>query len=218
MGTKHISATESIVRYGYDYCLCFSWSILLFWCFINRLHAMWYQILWYRNATDNNVQHVVEVHSARVTAEEDVAKNSEDLLEQLDGEYCVGCPSIYNFHSAKFTSAAEIVWSWFNKYLRGMNHQISQFCVKMSCYIMHSSSFFSWGAFFAVTSAQERESISGVLNVVRTHANTLETLREDHAGQATSIEHTTSKTFQQQYRVGWLGFYFVLGKSNRNMI
>ncbi|KAG5043914.1 hypothetical protein JHK87_007829 [Glycine soja] len=101
MGTKHISATESIVR----------------------------------NATDNNVQHVVEVHSARVTAEEDVAKNSEDLLEQLD-----------------------------------------------------------------VTSAQERESISGVLNVVRTHANTLETLREDHNGQATSIEHTTSKTFQQQYR------------------
>lgn len=65
--------------------------------------------VWYRNATDNNVQHVVEVHSARVTAEEDVAKNSEDLLEQLDGEYCVGCPSIYNFHSAKFTSAAEIV-------------------------------------------------------------------------------------------------------------
>lgn len=55
------------------------------------------------------MQHVVEVHSARVTAEEDVAKNSEDLLEQLDGEYCVGCPSIYNFHSAKFTSAAEIV-------------------------------------------------------------------------------------------------------------
>ncbi|KAG4916479.1 hypothetical protein JHK87_054036 [Glycine soja] len=101
MGTKHISATESIVR----------------------------------NATDNNVQHVVEVDSARVAAEEDVAKNSEDLLEQLD-----------------------------------------------------------------VTSAQERESISGVLNVVRTHANTLETLREDHAGQATSIEHTTSETFQRQYR------------------
>ncbi|KAG5083963.1 hypothetical protein JHK82_054129 [Glycine max] len=88
-----------------------------------------------RNATDNNVQHVVEVDSARVAAEEDVAKNSEDLLEQLD-----------------------------------------------------------------VTSAQERESISGVLNVVRTHANTLETLREDHAGQATSIEHTTSETFQRQYR------------------
>lgn len=47
--------------------------------------------VWYRNATDNNVQHVVEVDSARVAAEEDVAKNSEDLLEQLDGEYyCVG--------------------------------------------------------------------------------------------------------------------------------
>ncbi|KAL2345244.1 hypothetical protein Fmac_006529 [Flemingia macrophylla] len=88
-----------------------------------------------RNATDNNVQHVTEVNSARVAAEEDVAKNSEDLLEQFD-----------------------------------------------------------------VLSAQERDSISGVLNVLRTHANALETLREDHAGQAASIEHTASETFQQQYR------------------
>ncbi|XP_020205961.1 kinesin-like protein KIN-5C [Cajanus cajan] len=101
MGTKHISATESIVR----------------------------------NATDNNVQHVIEINSARVAAEEDVAKNSEDLLGQFD-----------------------------------------------------------------VLSAQERESISGVLNVVGTHENTLEKLREDHAGQAASIEHTASETFQQQYR------------------
>jgi len=62
-------------------------------------------------------------------------------------------------------------------------------------------SFFSWIKFFAATSAQERESISGVLNVVRTHANTLETLREDHDGQAASIEHRASETFQQQFRV-----------------
>ncbi|CAJ1885017.1 unnamed protein product [Sphenostylis stenocarpa] len=88
-----------------------------------------------RNATDSNMQHVVEVNSARVAAEEEVAKNSEDLIEQFD-----------------------------------------------------------------VISAQERESISGVLNVVRTHANTLETLREDHDGQAASIEHRASETFQQQYR------------------
>ncbi|ESW34914.1 hypothetical protein PHAVU_001G191500 [Phaseolus vulgaris] len=101
MGTKHISATESIVR----------------------------------NATDSNVQHVVEVNSARVAAEEDVAKNSEDLIERFD-----------------------------------------------------------------VTSAQERECISGVLNVVRTHENTLETLREDHGGQAASIEHRASDAFQQQFR------------------
>ncbi|KAL9332105.1 hypothetical protein ACSQ67_001715 [Phaseolus vulgaris] len=101
MGTKHISATESIVR----------------------------------NATDSNVQHVVEVNSARVAAEEDVAKNSEDLIERFD-----------------------------------------------------------------VTSAQERECISGVLNVVRTHESTLETLREDHGGQAASIEHRASDAFQQQFR------------------
>ncbi|KAK7378809.1 hypothetical protein VNO80_04257 [Phaseolus coccineus] len=101
MGTKHISATESIVR----------------------------------NATDSNVQHVVEVNCARVAAEEDVAKNSEDLIERFD-----------------------------------------------------------------VTSTQERECISGVLNVVRTHENTLETLREDHGGQAASIEHRASDTFRQQFR------------------
>ena len=51
-------------------------------------------------------------------------------------------------------------------------------------------------------SAQERESISGVLDVVKTHSNTLETLREDHAGQAASIEHKACETFQQHYRVG----------------
>ncbi|KAK7337255.1 hypothetical protein VNO77_17820 [Canavalia gladiata] len=88
-----------------------------------------------RNATDSNMQHVIEVDSARTAAEEDVAKNSEDLLEQFD-----------------------------------------------------------------VTSAQERESISGVFNVVRTHANTLEKLREDHAGQTASIEQRACETFQQQYR------------------
>jgi len=45
-----------------------------------------YRLLWFRNATDSNVQHVVEVNSARVAAEEDVAKNSEDLIERFDGE------------------------------------------------------------------------------------------------------------------------------------
>ncbi|XP_061366744.1 kinesin-like protein KIN-5C isoform X2 [Gastrolobium bilobum] len=101
MGTKHISATLSLIR----------------------------------NASDSNEQHVMEIDSARVAAEEDVAENSEDLLEQFD-----------------------------------------------------------------VASAQERESISGVLDVVSNHANTLETFREDHAGQAASIEHKACETFQQQYR------------------
>ncbi|RDX94099.1 Kinesin-like protein KIN-5C, partial [Mucuna pruriens] len=125
-----------------------------------------------RIATDNNVQHVVEVNSARVAAEEDVAKNSEDLLEQFDGE----C------------------------YLMGHESPISHlfFFFQNVLYIVHSSFFL--GVVFAVSSAQERESISGVLNVVRTHANTLETLREDHSGQAASIEQTASETFQQQYR------------------
>jgi len=101
----------------------------------------------------------------------------------------------------------------YQKLKQRMHHQyLSPFSIKM-CLHMHLS-FFSWVTFFAVTSAQERESISGVLNVVRTHENTLETLREDHAGQAASIEHRASDTFQQQFRVCRLGFYFVFRSSN----
>ncbi|KAL4275651.1 hypothetical protein AHAS_Ahas20G0128500 [Arachis hypogaea] len=51
-----------------------------------------------------------------------------------------------------------------------------------------------------IMSAQERESISGMLDVVKTHSNTLETFREDHAGQASSIEEKARETFQQHYR------------------
>ncbi|RYQ83439.1 hypothetical protein Ahy_B10g102123 isoform A [Arachis hypogaea] len=52
----------------------------------------------------------------------------------------------------------------------------------------------------SIMSAQERESISGMLDVVKTHSNTLETFREDHAGQASSIEEKARETFQQHYR------------------
>ncbi|XP_057425345.1 kinesin-like protein KIN-5C [Lotus japonicus] len=101
MGTKHISASVSLIR----------------------------------NATDSNTQHEIEINSARVAAEEDVAKNSENVLQ---------------------------------------------------C--------------FGDMSEQERESISGMLSVVKTHANTIETFREDHSGQAASIEGRACEIFQQQYR------------------
>ncbi|CAK8544097.1 unnamed protein product [Lathyrus sativus] len=101
LGTKHIQATESLIR----------------------------------NARDSSEQHVAEVNSARAAAEEDVAKNSDDLLEQFDA-----------------------------------------------------------------TSAEERESVCSVVSVVKSHANTLEMFRENHAGQAASIEHKACETFQQEYR------------------
>ncbi|KAJ1379844.1 P-loop containing nucleoside triphosphate hydrolase [Sesbania bispinosa] len=101
IGTKHISAAESLIR----------------------------------NATDSNVQHDLEINSARFAAEEDVGKNSEDVLQLFDD-----------------------------------------------------------------MSVHERESISGMLNVVKTHVNTLETFREDHSGQAASIEERAREIFQQQYR------------------
>ncbi|XP_058739041.1 kinesin-like protein KIN-5C [Vicia villosa] len=101
LGTKHIHATESLIR----------------------------------NACDSSEQHVTEVNSARAAAEEDVAKNSDDLLEQFDA-----------------------------------------------------------------TSAEQRESVCSVVNVVKRHASTIELFRENHAGQAASIEHRASETFQQEFR------------------
>ncbi|XP_045809154.1 kinesin-like protein KIN-5C [Trifolium pratense] len=88
-----------------------------------------------RDATDSNMKHDIEINCARVTAEEDVAKNSDDVLQRFDD-----------------------------------------------------------------MSVQERGSISGMLNVVKTHVDTLETFREDHSGLTTSIEENSREIFQQKYR------------------
>ncbi|CAL0310527.1 unnamed protein product [Lupinus luteus] len=53
---------------------------------------------------------------------------------------------------------------------------------------------------FDVMSAQEQECITGMADVVKTHANTLEVFREDHSRQTASIEHKSCETFQQSYR------------------
>ncbi|RYR30097.1 hypothetical protein Ahy_B01g054927 [Arachis hypogaea] len=45
---------------------------------------MQYQSLVYSNASNSNEQHDMEINSARVAVEEDVAKNSKDLFEQFD--------------------------------------------------------------------------------------------------------------------------------------
>ncbi|KAH7512183.1 hypothetical protein FEM48_Zijuj12G0063400 [Ziziphus jujuba var. spinosa] len=87
-----------------------------------------------RNASDCNEQHDVEITSARVAAEEDVAKNAEDFLQHVNGMY-----------------------------------------------------------------AEERGSISAILDAVRDHSNTIETFREDHSGQAASIEKKAQETFRNQY-------------------
>ncbi|KAK9921316.1 hypothetical protein M0R45_029829 [Rubus argutus] len=46
---------------------------------------------------------------------------------------------------------------------------------------------------------KERESISGILEVIKAQSTTLETFREDHSGQAASIEERARDTFQNQY-------------------
>ncbi|TQE00172.1 hypothetical protein C1H46_014184 [Malus baccata] len=46
---------------------------------------------------------------------------------------------------------------------------------------------------------QEQESISKILETIKAHSNTLETLREDHSGKAVSIEETARDTFQNHY-------------------
>lgn len=46
---------------------------------------------------------------------------------------------------------------------------------------------------------KERESISGIMEVIKAQSTTLETFREDHSGQAASIEERARDTFQNQY-------------------
>lgn len=51
-------------------------------------------------------------------------------------------------------------------------------------------------------SEQEQGSISGILEIVKVHTNSLQSFREDHSGQAASIEEKAQETFQQQFMVG----------------
>ncbi|OIW21401.1 hypothetical protein TanjilG_02568 [Lupinus angustifolius] len=53
---------------------------------------------------------------------------------------------------------------------------------------------------FDVMSAQEQECITGMVDVVKTHATTIDAFREDHATQTASIEHKSCETFQQFYK------------------
>ncbi|KAF2289708.1 hypothetical protein GH714_038107 [Hevea brasiliensis] len=87
-----------------------------------------------RNASDSIEQHDVEIGSARVAAEQDVARNGDDFLEHIDN-----------------------------------------------------------------VSEQEQGSVSGILQAVNAHADTLEKFREDHSGQSSAIEGKALETFQQQY-------------------
>ena len=45
-----------------------------------------FKICWCRNASECNEQHDVEISSARVAAEQDVAKNNEDMLQHVDSK------------------------------------------------------------------------------------------------------------------------------------
>lgn len=59
---------------------------------------------------------------------------------------------------------------------------------------------------------QERESISGILEVIKAQSTTLETFREDHSGQAASIEERARDTFQNQYMVSYYDIMNIFGK------
>lgn len=50
-------------------------------------------------------------------------------------------------------------------------------------------------------SEQERGSISGILDTVKTHTETIEAFRNDHSCQVSSIEEKAKETFRQQYTV-----------------
>lgn len=80
---------------------------------------------------------------------------------------------------------------------------ISLFFIQVILYIFFIHVILFLGLHFPATSAEQRESVCSVVNVVKSHANTLEMFRENHAGQAASIEHRASETFQQEFRVGY---------------
>ncbi|KAG6580710.1 Kinesin-like protein KIN-5C, partial [Cucurbita argyrosperma subsp. sororia] len=48
-------------------------------------------------------------------------------------------------------------------------------------------------------SKQERGSVSGILDAVKTHTETIEAFRNDHSCQASAIEEKAKETFRQQY-------------------
>lgn len=53
-------------------------------------------------------------------------------------------------------------------------------------------------------SKQERGSISGIIDAVKTHTETIETFRNDHSCQVSAIEEKAKETFRQQYAVSCL--------------
>ncbi|KAM7264573.1 hypothetical protein ACFE04_002256 [Oxalis oulophora] len=91
-------------------------------------------VLRVRDSSDANEQHDSEIDATRVAAEQDVAKNTEDMVKLIDN-----------------------------------------------------------------ASEQEKESISGILENVKTHVNTIDDLRDDHSGQTASVKEIAQKTFQQNY-------------------
>ena len=68
---------------------------------------MQYQSVVYSNASNSNEQHDMEINSARVAANEDVAKNSKDLFEQFDGKCMV---SLHSKIGCK--KAAKLFYYW----------------------------------------------------------------------------------------------------------
>lgn len=63
-----------------------------FWEYIAEIYhfvfneANSFDMFWCRNASDCNEHHDVEITSARVAAEQDVASNSEDLLQHVNSK------------------------------------------------------------------------------------------------------------------------------------
>ncbi|GMI96676.1 hypothetical protein like AT2G36200 [Hibiscus trionum] len=87
-----------------------------------------------RNATDANEQHDAEIDSARIAAEQDDLKNTDDTLQHID---------------------------------------------RMS--------------------EQEQGVTRGIVDSIKAHSKSLETFRDDHSSQASSIKQRAEETFQQRY-------------------
>ncbi|KAF7147454.1 hypothetical protein RHSIM_Rhsim03G0073800 [Rhododendron simsii] len=131
-----------------------------------------------RNVSDSNEQHDTEICLARAAVEEDVAKNSEDIIQQFD---------FMTFQSGFILELPNNLGPWKSD------------CWMCKPVLRFDGTLSAAGALGQGVSEQECGSVSGILSAVKAHATTLEVLRENHSGQSASIEQKALDTFQQKY-------------------
>ena len=145
-----------------------------------------------RGACDSNEQHDAEITSERSAAEQDMMTNIEDTLQQVDSESILYSVSFFEI-DMHLSSCIAIS--------KAINYMLNVFS-NDNCYISCNNNAMLVYNIVGI-SKQERGSISGILDAVKTHTETIEAFRNDHSCQASAIEEKAKETFRQQYMVSY---------------